>query len=276
VLSRASAVILSLLAAMLLGSAMTATASAEEAGPFWHHRPKGKEGEGTKIEPNAPENFRGSGGEQTLKTKVAKEEIEITSSGVQIKGAIFNGPLRGQIKAELVYKQPELRKPKLPGCNVAIGTSGILQAKGYLMWKWNGEKKQLAEPPGKEQTPDWIFSSDEPPIQKPLAEKISLTKNGGFIIISLSGSGCGPLAGKLLVQGSYVLLLNRGLNEFFRTIGTRVIEPPAGSDVFLQHYWTGAGMQGAEVGLEFAFEPASYFIGQNLVETEQQEVAIFE
>ena len=79
---RVRAAVLGLLAIALAVSAITASASAEP-GPFWRHRANSKEGEGAKIEPKAPENLKGEGGEQRLLGKIATTEIEITSPGTQ-------------------------------------------------------------------------------------------------------------------------------------------------------------------------------------------------
>ena len=161
-ISRLRALVLGVLAVMLVGSAMATTASAE-AGPFWHHRAEGGKGVGEKIEPKAPENFRGPGGEQKLKIKVATTSLEVTSMSLQIKGAVFNGPDRGQIKSELVYSQPKLTSPNFPNCLVTVGTKNIVVLKGHLMWKWDGTKTQLGKVVQQpEQTPDIVFTAVEP------------------------------------------------------------------------------------------------------------------
>jgi hypothetical protein len=274
--SRARAVMLGLLAVVLAGSVMTATASAVKAGPFWHHRPIGGEGEGSKVEPGAPENFKGTGGKQGFRASISGTPIEFASSSVQVKGAIFNSPSRGQIKAEIIYNQPTLSSPALKECGITIGARNIIVAKGYLTWKWNGTKTQLEESPIKEQTVDGIFSTIEPSQQKPFVEKIDLTKAGTFTTISQIGSGCGVLSGTFPVEGSYAAIPNRKVEEFSRKVSIRVLEPPEATHVFLQHYFDGEEMQGAEVGLKFGGNPAAYFLGQTEIESAQQEVAVFE
>lgn len=273
-MSRIKAVMLSLLVVIVAGSIMTATAWSAEAGPFWHHRLSTK-GEGEKIEPKAPENFRGAGGEQLFKARIGAVEIEFGSPSVQVKGAIFNGALQGQIKAEIVYSQPRLVAPENKECTVTIGEKNAIVTKGYLMWKWNGAKKQLEETSVKEQSVDGIFSANEPSHQKPFVEKVNLTKYP-LTTVALAGTGCGVLVGKYIVTGSYVGIPNLKLGEFSKTVAIRVIEPPKENGVFLQHYYDGEGMQGAEVGLLFGGSPAAYFLGQTEVEAAQQEVAVFE
>jgi hypothetical protein len=268
------------LAVMLLGSAMAATASAE-AGPFWHHRLNSKEGEvGSRIEPNAPENFSGTGGEQVLHGEITEAEgkktaIEITSPSVQVKGAIFDAATQGQIKLELIYNQPELKKPALKPCSVTVGTKNIVVVKGHLMWKWNGTSNQLKiQPQQPEQTPDLVFTAVEPQQQKPFVEKVNLTNNGTFTNVTLSGGGCGGLIGTFPVSGSEVGIPSPGnVGEWSKKLAVRTLSSENGT--FLQHYWDGEGFQGALVGLSFDKNPAS-LVGQTEVTAAQQEVAVSE
>ncbi len=274
--SRIRALMLGTLAVMLAGMAMAAIASAE-AGPFWHHRPIAGKGAGEKIEPNAPENFKGTGGEQTLKGKIGSEPIEIKSSGLQVKGAIFNGPDRGQVKLSLVYNQPRLTLPNKPNCAVTVGEKNIVVVKGHLMWKWDGTKTQLEKAVQQpEQTPDLVFTAVEPQQQKPFVEKVNMTNNGTFTTVSLKGTECGVLAGTFNVNGSEVGIPNPArTEEWSRKLAVRTVEGQPGVGTFLQHYWDQEAYQGALVGLTFASNSAS-LIGQTEVESEQQEVAVFE
>jgi hypothetical protein len=263
-----------LLAAMLAGSALAPSAFAE-AGPFWHHR-AGEIGEGEKIEAKAPESFRGSGGEQLFRANVGGSTVEIAAASLQEKGAIFNGPDQGQIKAELVYNQPRLISPALSNCNARIGERNIVVAKGFLTWKWNGSKEQLeSKPQSASQTVSGIFSAQPPPAES-VSETVNLTNNGVLTTITLSGSGCGVLGGVNNVSGSYVGIANRGLNKIFKTVSISVIEPPKTEGFFLQHYWDGKQMQGAKVGLTLGGSPVFYFLGKSTIESGQQEVAVFE
>jgi hypothetical protein len=200
---------------VLAGAALATTASAAEggAGPFWHHRAIGetKNVEGTKLAAGVTESFRGEGGEQTLKGDVGTTEIEIAMRRTLVKGTISNGEHQGQIKLEIVYEQPVLKKPVLTGCSVLIGTKNIVTIKGHLAWKWDGEQSQLStEHSQKElgQTWDIIYSPIEPQEQKPMPEidKLDTTAAGTFYSLQLTGSGCGALAGTVQVSGRFLAL----------------------------------------------------------------------
>jgi hypothetical protein len=273
-ISRIRALVLGMLAVLLAGSVMAATAAAE-AGPFWHHRPVGAKEVGLKIEPKGPENFRGKGGEQTLKGTIGAEPVVISSAGVEVKGAIFNSANQGQIKLEIVYKQPVLVSPKKPGCVVTVGAKNIVVVKGHLMWKWNGEKKQIEEQPQLNQKWDIGFTAIEPQQQKPVVEKVKLTNNGTFTTVALKDvAACATLAGTFNVSGSAVGIPSLSqLEEWSKKLQVRTVESQTGK--FLQHYWDGTAFQGAELGLTFANNPAS-LIGQTEVEAEQQEISVFE
>jgi hypothetical protein len=284
IIPRTKAMVLSLLAVMLVGSAMAVTASAAvEAGPFWHHRNEPAENTGEKIPPRAPENFKGTGGAQTLQGKVGTMNVKIVSGGVQVKGAIFNNTLQGQIKLEIVYKQPELVEPALKECNVRIGNGQVLNnivvVKGHLMWKWNGAPAQLTENPAKTgQTPDLAFTNVEPTKQSTLPNYRSV---GVFANVNLTGAGCGALAGVNPVGGSEVGLPNLPIETWSRKLAVRTLQSetiPATvgtGEGFLQHFWNGEAMQGMITGLTFAGNPAN-LIGQTEVESAQQEISIFE
>jgi hypothetical protein len=268
--SRIRAVMLGLLAVMLAGSVMAATASANlAAGPFWHHRPIGetKNTIGEKVEAKAPENFKGSGGKQILLGELAGDKVEIAAESDSVVGALFNNANQGQIKFNITYNSPKLEKPVISGCEVKIGTNNVVQVKGHLDWKWNGEPKQLTEPKQVEagQTPDILFSAVEP--QAGTTE----LKEGTFTTITLTT--CGVLNGKFNVTGSEAGIPNRKIEEWSRKLAVRTLEPQEG--FFLQHDWTGAANTGFKVPLVFGNKPAS-LIGQNETESEQQELAVFE
>jgi hypothetical protein len=273
-LSRIRAAMLGLLAVMLVGSVMASSAAAATEGPFWMR--KNAKGTAEKIEPKAPENFRGSGGVQTLKGKVAGTAVEIVSTTDTVKGAIFNGPHQGQLKLEIVYNQPTLVKPELSGCTVLVGEKNVVQVKGFLVWKWNGVKKQLEPAEQVNQTPDLDFSAIEPTNQEPEpAEKVDLTKVGTFTTIKFTGSACGVLAGSFNVNGSEVGIPNRKFSEFAKTLTVTTVESQTNS--FFQHFWNPVRSQylGLLVGLTFGGEPSS-LVGQNTVESEQAEIEVVE
>jgi hypothetical protein len=259
---------LALLAAMLAGAVMAATASAEP-GPFWHHRAIGGEGDGAKIEPGKPENFSGEGGKQTLKGFLLAEStpIEITSEGSQVKGAIFNNASQGQIKLEVVYKQPKLVIPPGTTCVVAVGNNNVVQVKGHLMWKWDGTTAQLTEQPQLKQKWDIGFTAVEP--QQGETE----LKRGAFTVVTLSGTGC-LLSGSHAVEGSEVGIPDLSqLKTWSRSLEVRTVEHSQAKAK--QHFWDGTEFQGTHLGLTFTGFPASY-IGQTKVKAEQQEIAVFE
>jgi hypothetical protein len=243
------------------------------AGPQWHRRAKGEKGEGSEIGEEEPESMSGKGGEQTLKGKIATIELVVTSPGVQIKGAIADNARQGQIKEELIYRQPELRKPELKGCVTTLGTNNIVQLKGRLMWKWNGEKKQLEEEkPAAGQTPGVVFTAVEPQGQGTGTQAL---KEGVIMTMTFKGSGCAILAGTFDVNGSELATPNINLEGWSNTLSLRTADHKQGSGRALQHYWTGEEFQGAEAGLTISSNAAS-LLGQTEMEASQQEIAIFE
>ncbi len=293
--SRLRALVLGLLAMMLVGSVMAGAASAE-AGPFWHHRAVGGKGEGEKIEPKAPENFSGKGGVQTLATEIGGTKIELVSAATQVKGALLNGEHQGQIKLVIFYQQPEVKINGVakPECKASVGQQGqfsdIVQLKGHLAWKWNGEKKQLEELPQTEQKWDIVFTQTEPQRQ---SEKefpvLDLRKaSGAFAEIDLVGGSkaCGVLAGLSKVGGAEVGIPSlTNLGEFNKilsvrtlpsaTLPAKVLETEVGKEGFLQHIWVGGGYQPLVLGLTLASNPSG-LIGQTETEAAQQEIAVFE
>ena len=264
--SRTRAVMLGLLAVMLAGSVMAATASAGP-GPFWYHRPVGAKEPQLKVSANAPENFRGTGGEQTLVGTFGTESVEVRSKSVQVKGAISNGPFQGQIKLEIIYLQPEVVKPAAKPCNVVVGASNIVAVKGHLMWKYNGVVKQLEEQKQEEQTPEIVFTPTE------LQQGATGLPKGEFTSLTFKGAGCGVLTGGARqISGSEVGFPSPShVEEWSQKLSVRTVP---GKEL-LQHFWNGAKNVEAKVGLEFTSNPAS-LIGQTEVTAEQQEIAVKE
>jgi hypothetical protein len=257
--------VLGLLAVMLAGSVAAGTASAT-AGPFWHHRAIGGEGEGSKIEPSAPENFQGESGVQRFIATISSSSIEITSSSAQVKGAIFNTSLQGQAKFQIAFSQPTLVKPALKGCTVVIGEKNIVVSHGHLAWKWNGEKKQLEETTQEAQKPSMIITPAE------IAEGVTELPKGEFTKVSLSGSGCGVLAGTFKVEGSETGFSSpSNVKEWSTKLAVSGVE---GKEL-PQHFWNGKEFVGVRVGLLFGGNPAS-IVGQGAGSADQQEVAVFE
>jgi hypothetical protein len=289
-ISRIRALVLGLLAVMLAGSVMTATASAE-AGPFWHHR-TGGEGEGSKIEPKAPENISAKGGLQTFTAEFGGAKVEMTSPAVQVKSAIFNAPHQGQIKLNLFYQPFSVKVGGVakPLCKVTLGQQGqfsnIIQLKGHLAWKWNGTEKQLNEQPQKEQKPDIIFTTVEPQ-EQPERPLLDLRRQGVFAEFKFVGTECGLFNGtSIKASGSKVGLPNPSqLEEWTKKLEVRtiasgqlpneVLGKKVEGEGFLQHIWVGNGYQPVIVGLTFEGNTAN-LTSQIVGEASQQEIAIFE
>lgn len=264
---------LGMLAVMLAGSVMSATASAE-TGPFWRSRTMA-EGEGSKIEANAPENFKGEGGEQKLKGEVAKTLFAVTSPKTTVKGKIFNNERQGQMELEIVYNQPVITEPTLKECNVTVGAKNIVQVKGHLMWKWNGVAGQLTEKPAAtNQQWDIGFTAVEPREQGTGTQKL---ETGTFTTITLAGGGCGVLAGTFPVVGSEVGIPSpSGLKEWNKKLTVRTVDHKQLPGRLPQHY-SGGGTTayvGAELGLKVGGNVAA-LIGQTNTEA-TNEVSVFE
>jgi len=284
---------LGLVAVMLLGSVMAATASAEP-GPFWHHREIGGKGEGEKIEPKAPENFKGTGGEQTLIGKVGGATVELSSPAIQVKGAIYNEPHQGQIKLAIFYQPITVKVGGVVvnNCNAFVGQQNqfpnAVVVKGHLAWKWDGTKQQLEEQPQKQQKWDIVFTQVEPQEQpgRPLID-MREASFGSFAEINITGSGCGVIAGKRIVGGAEIGLPSLSqLGEWSKKLAVRTLQSgqfpkevlgttPPEKEGFLQHIWVGNGYQPLVLGLTFAGLPAN-LIGQTETEAEQQEISVFE
>jgi hypothetical protein len=274
-LSRARITMLVLLAAMLMGSLMTASAAAETAGPFWRHREAGSKGEGEKIESKSPESLSGPGSAQTFTATIGGIPVEVRAASSTVKGSIFNNALRGQGTFEIIYNQPTLVKPEVKGCNVTVGSANIVTIKTFLAWKWNGTKEQLEEKPQTHQTWDLVAAPTEPSIQKPEPEilKLDEASSGGFTTVTFSGSGCGAIAGTFTADGSVLILPEKlTLGEFNKTLNLRTIAQEKES--FKQHIWNGERYLGILVGLHFASEPAN-IVGQYGL-TPKQEITVAE
>jgi hypothetical protein len=88
---------------------------------------------------------------------------------------VVNNTNQGQIVLVDHFIEPHFTKPAtLPNCEVKFGTNDEISLKDHLMWKWNGEKKQLTEQPQENQTWDIGFTTIEPPQQKQAVEEVDL------------------------------------------------------------------------------------------------------
>jgi hypothetical protein len=259
--SRTKVMVFGLLALMLAG-AVAATSASASPGPFWYHREIGAKESGVKIAANAPEGFSGEGGLQTLHGTILGTAIEITSSRVQVKGAISNNAFQGQVKLELIYNQPQLIKPAASGCSVTVGAKNIVQVKGHLMWKYVAGGNELNEQGAAEQKVEMVFTPKE------IQQGATAIPTGVFTTITLAGSGC-LLAGTNNIEGSQIGYPSPGLEEFSTNLAVRTT---AGAEQ-LVHFWNGEKNTEGKVGLKFA-NNESNLIGQTQTKANQQEIAV--
>jgi hypothetical protein len=258
--------IIGLLLAALLVATASGTAMAEP-GPFWHLRANSKEGEGKKVEATAPVAFSEEGGEQDLQGTIAGSKVDLSATNTQVKGQIFNSTTQGQIKVELAYGQVKLDEPSLKGCGVIVGEKNIVQAKGHLMWKWNGETKQLEEASQASQAPVVVFTAEEP------ALGMSELNQGNFTTITFKGSGCGVLTGTFALAGSVVgVPTMQKVQEWSSSPGLQLLSEAK----VQQHFWDGKGFQGTKAGLVFSGSSATLTGGSVVEGGGGEEVAIFE
>jgi hypothetical protein len=260
--SRTKALVFGLLAFVLVGPTLAASASASP-GPFWYHRAIGAKESGVKVAANAPEGFSGEGGAQTLENTILGTAIEITSSRVQVKGAISNNAFQGQVKLELIYNQPTLVKPAASGCSVTVGAKNIIQVKGHLMWKYVTGGNELNEQGAAGQKVEMVFTPKE------IQQGATGIPGGVFTTITLAGSSC-LLAGTNNIEGSQIGYPSpSGLEEFSTKLAVRTT---AGAER-LVHFWNGEKNVEGKVGLKFA-NNESNLIGQTETKANQQEIAV--
>jgi hypothetical protein len=263
--SRKRALVFGLLVFVLVGPTFAVSASASP-GPFWYHRGVGTEGGGVKVAANAPEGFKGVGGEQSIIGTIGGTPIELASNRVQTKGAIFNNAFQGQAKIEVIYSQPTLAKPVLSGCAVTVGAKNIVQVKGHLMWKYVAGGSELNEQGAAGQKVEMVFTPKE------IAQGATALPGGVFTTITLAGSGCNVLAGTFNVEGREIGFGSpSGLGEFSTNLAVRTT---VGQEE-LVHFWNGEKNVEGKAGLTFAGNEAS-LIGQSELKANQQEVSVKE
>lgn len=268
--SRLRAIILGALTLLVMGS-FAASAAYGEAGPFWHHRNNSKEEGGFKVEEKSPETVEGGGPAQTLVGSITlgketKEPVELSAKQIQIKGLIWNGALQGQAKLEALYQEPTLVKPALKGCTVTIGQQNRVFFQWQWVWTWDGSAGQLTvKPQFPTQHIDGFIVFREILVGAEEVPKLEFTK------VSLTGSGCGVLAGSYPVKGNVGVEAEPSNIEEWRT--SLKLKIPKG--VAKQHIWNGTKYIGFETGLEFAGNPAEYK-GEAEVTNHAQENSVFE
>jgi hypothetical protein len=257
------AIALGFLALLAIGS-LAASAAYGEAGPFWHHREKGGKGVGEKIEEKAPERIEAKGGEKKLKSIFSETKVSIVAKSLQAEGILYNNALQGQLKVRVKLNEPTLVEPVLKGCEVKVGENNEYKAEGHLMWKWNGEKKQLEEASQKAQKYDVVLTPT--PIEPGATElpKATLTT------ITLKGAGCGVLTGTFKITGGVSALAKPAeLEEWSSQLNLHF---PGWSK---QHFWNGKEFIGVEPKLEFGGGAAT--LEGNVEGTiSAQEIAVFE
>jgi hypothetical protein len=245
-------VLLSLMALLLLvGSSVAAGTAYAEAGPFFSVRETGA-GEG--LGEGIPLAVRGEGGEQRLQGTIATEPIELSASKVQVKGALSNSQLQGQIKLEIIYTQPHVVKPvALAGtCVVKIGENNIVQLKGHLVWKYAGVAKELAEEGAAGQKPEIVLTPKE------ISHGATDLPGGTLTNIHFATTGCGLFPTVAPVEGNQVALLSPpGLEEWSTSLSART----KGGKEELVHFWNGEKNVEGKAGLKFDNNEAS-LIGQ--------------
>jgi hypothetical protein len=274
-LLKARAIGLGLLVLLVAGAIASAVASAEP-GPFWNHRQNPGEGNGLKVSLQSPESFYGTNGQQPVQIRgmIGTTPFILQAAGVKLTGTIWNNGMQGQIKLRMKFTPFALIEPKVPGCQPEVsaqpGARNLIYFDGHLAWKWNGEVKQLVEQPQLNQVPDIYFVPPGTQIQQDAKEG---PKEGTVAEIKFAPAGsCSVLAGEVPLTGDMTghLLQPENVNQWSNIFR---FATPEGTQ--LQHIWNGKEFVGGTVGLFIAGNPAS-LIGEYIIETIRQEIAIFE
>jgi hypothetical protein len=240
------AVVLGLLAMALLGS-YAATPAFAEGGPYCHHRELGGKGEGEKITESSPEQFLTKGGVQTFDGIVAGAKIEIQSKAAQIKGIVYNNAQQCQAKAELAFQPPIVTG--FPKCGVTINSNNMIKLFGHRAWKYNGETKELTEPPEASQKLVWIFGPTE--LQ---AKAKGLQSKALFSTIKFTGAECIFNGTKVEVNGTVGAESAPSNAGEWGTVEEQIYN---GGEVWL-HFWNGEEFVPAKTALTLSGNPATY------------------
>src|ERR1700675_4793590 len=232
---KARALLLTPLVLVVVGSALSAPASAEP-GPFWHHKPIGSGSDEGKIEQAAKEEVAGESTEIKLVSKAGGTEVEIVCN-LKTEETIWNITNLGhsQVKSA-TFSECKLVKPAITGCTLSVTALG-LPWQDYLMWKYLGNKKELAnvnqqaaQPTGAGQMGHIIR----------VPNGVGLTKEGGFTseaeILEVNfGAKCGVLTSlKMKAEGAFSGEFETAPETFSQSI--KIKYSPNGQ---LQHYWNG-------------------------------------
>jgi hypothetical protein len=233
--------------AVSLASSLAPTPASATAGPFWHEQFMG-EGEGEKIPEDNWLKFQGEGGEQKWKSIIGSEPVEVVADRAQIKGIYYNkDTMQGQVKFDVIYKQPKLVKPALKGCETNFGRNNVIKVFGHLAWKWNGTAKQLKESAPVQQKWDILGTTGD------IKEGQTKLPESRFTTLILTGTGCSVLAGQYAIEGSMALETTpENLGEWVRVFTLKLTEGKR-----KQHYWNGNEAIGMETGLSLAGHEAN-------------------
>jgi hypothetical protein len=263
--------------AMLLLSAFWATLANAEGGPYFYHRAIGSTVKGVKISESSPEPVEGKGEEQKLSGKIGGQETEVVSSAVEIKGEDYNTVNSAQSKLKLVYIEPKLKKPNLPGCEVKVGPENTVHLELWQIWKWDGTPRQL-----KKQFVQWKLQKwdgwaivRQPHFTKEQEESQEIEPpNETFTEIAL-GKGCGLLENtKSKTNGTASIQDLLKLPGEYTQTQSFVSE---GAGTFKQHicFWWRPECTGFKlVALELAGSTAEYK-GSFKATTPNQELALY-
>lgn len=259
---RVRLLLMGLLSALAIGMTAAAAATAE-AGPFWHQREGGK-GSGVKIEQSKPVAYSGQG-KVKFNFFIMNKLAGILDAEIQIKGGIWNEANQGQLKAQVKFEQ--VRPPGEPACKSETKVPENYQ--GHLMWKWNGETKQLEESSQAQQKWDIMLT----PGQTKLDEKGLSGKN---ILATVSfGASCGSFSNTTQsFKGAMIFAADAGLEAFHNTFTFIGSLPLTFVTPFDTHYWNGKGSIGLEENL--FFEAVRSGLAGEFPVKFGQEVAVFE
>ncbi len=254
---RVKLLLMGLIAVMAVGSVASATASAE-AGPFWHHRFSVSEEEGKKFNQSEQEKYYGQG-KTILSTIILGTPVTLAGE-LQIKGTLWNEANQGQLKM-----QAEFHNVIWVGhCQVKVVVPEDYQ--GHLMWKWNGEAKQLENTKAAQEEQHWDGII--------LPAKTTLTGTGLSGKNSFATITFGPLCKGLEnihgeATGAAAFTAETKPGEFKKAF--TFISP--GVPV-VQHFWNGSAFTGLKENLLFGTNEAKFLA---YIPTEaSQEVAVFE
>jgi hypothetical protein len=188
---KARSLAIGLVALMAIG--IFASTALAEPGPWWHHRKSSSEGNGLKIEKQAPETFSGEGTKTELIAKLGSGHTEFKiKCNIKTKGEIWNEPKQGQGKVVAEYEKCVANS--IEGCNVTVAAPGPYQL--FIVWKYAGNAKELENLPQllQGQIPDFLLL---PPgvTMKTNGTEIEPSEKASFAKVLFAATKCGAIAG---------------------------------------------------------------------------------